>query len=45
MKLTGNGSRNRNVKITDPDTCENRRCHGSGFFLFPDKNVEVIFDS
>ena len=34
MKLTGNGSRNRNAKITDPDTCGNRRCHGSGFFFF-----------
>lgn len=34
MKLTGNGSRNRNVKNTGPGICENRRCSGPDFFIF-----------
>ena len=34
MKLTGNGSRNRNVKNTGPGICENRRCSRPGFFIF-----------
>ena len=34
MKLTGNGSRNRNVKNTGPGICKNCRCSGPGFFIF-----------
>ena len=34
MKLTGNGSRNRNVKDTGPGICENRRCSGPVLFHF-----------
>lgn len=33
MKLTGNGSRNRNVKNTGPGICKNCRCSGPGFFI------------
>lgn len=45
MKLTGNGSRNRNVKNTGPGICENRRCSGLGFFHFFDNTDVVICDS
>ena len=34
MMLTGNGSRNRNVKNTGPGICEICRCSGPGFFIF-----------
>ena len=34
MKLTGNGSRNRNVKNTGPGICEICRCSGPGLFSF-----------
>ena len=34
MKLTGNGSRNRNVKNTGPGICKNCRCSGRAFFIF-----------
>ena len=33
MKLTENGSRNRNVKNTGPGICENRRYSGPGLFI------------
>ena len=42
MTLTGNGSRNRNVKNTGPGICAKRRCSGPDFFDFPDNNdVEI----
>ena len=34
MKLTENGSRNRNVKNTGPGICKNCRCSGRAFFIF-----------
>ena len=45
MKLTGNGSRNRNVKNTGAGICENRRCSGSSLFHFPDNKNVGICDS
>lgn len=44
MKLTGNGSRNRNVKNTGLGICKNRRCSGPGLFHFPDNNDVGICD-
>ena len=34
MKLTGNGSRNRNVKNTGPGICEIAGALGRAFFIF-----------
>ena len=45
MKLTGNGSRNRNVKNTGPGICKNCRCSGPGLFHFPDYTNVGICDS
>lgn len=45
MKLTGNGSRNWNVKNTGPGICENRRCSGPGLFHFPDNKNDGLCDS
>ena len=34
MKLTGNGSRNRNVKNTGPGICKTAGAPGRAFFIF-----------
>jgi len=44
MKLTGNGSRNRNDKNTGPGICEKCRCSGLGLFHFSNNKNDGICD-